>query len=186
MKKMHYVALAALSFVWAIQTAPTDKPDEALAKESETYCASTAQTKATPDLIKKKVNEAVKLLEEKCHAAYSSFHGKGSPFLFAGTYIWLNDLNGIMLLHPIKPGLVGKELLGLKDGNGKRFFLDLITVAKEKGEGWISYTWPKPGEKTRSLKVSFAKLAVIENDSIMVGCGTYDLTEEEVEALTKN
>lgn len=155
-----------------------------LAKESEAFCASTATTKATAALIEKKVDEAIALLSEKGVDAYKEFKGKDSKFLFAGTYLWINDYDAVMLFHPIKPGLVTKPLLNLKDSDGKLFFLEMVSVVKEKGQGWVSYMWPKPGEKVRSLKVSFVKKAVINGKPVVVGCGTYDLSAEEVAKLT--
>jgi len=158
--------------------------DIALAKESEAYCASTASEKPTPEIIIKKVDEACAILEKEGKKAFSKFHGKNSPFLFNGTYIWINDIQGKMLMHPIKPGLVGKDLIGLKDGNGKRFFVVMINVVKEKGAGWVDYTWPKPGEKERSLKVSYVKKAAVDGEDVVVGCGVYDLDEQIVADLT--
>jgi len=157
--------------------------EKALAKESEAKCVETASTKATPKLIKTKVAAAVALLNKEGKAAYAKFKGKGSEFLFAGTYIWINDYDGVMLMHPIKPAMVGKALLGLKDGNGKRFFVDMVDVVKNKGEGWVDYTWPKPGEKERSLKVSYVKKATVDGTPVVVGCGTYDLADAEVQKL---
>lgn len=159
--------------------------DVALAKESEEFCASTGSTKATSEMIIKKVNEAIKILETKGVEGYKELKGKDSKFLFAGTYLWINDYDGVMLMHPIKPGLVTKPLLNLKDSNGKLLFLEMVTKVKSNNEGWVSYMWPKPGEKARSLKVSFVKKAVINGKPVVVGCGTYDLSEAEVKALTK-
>lgn len=36
-------------------------------------------------------------------------------------YFWINDLNDLMVMHPIKPELDGKKLDQLKDKNGKTF-----------------------------------------------------------------
>lgn len=173
-----YLMLLCVMFLFTanIYAQLTDKVDKERAKISEAYCASTAEIKATKQMIMDKVDEAVALLEKEGKKAYGKFHGKGSKFLFAGTYIWLHDMKGVMLMHPIKLGLIGKELLGLKDGNGKRFFVEMIDISNTKGSGWVDYTWPKPGEKTRSLKLSFVKKAKVGKEEIVVGCGTYDLT----------
>lgn len=174
------ISLAIFSLTFA-QVSPEIS---ALAKESEAYCASTASTKATPELIKKKVDEAVAMFAKEGKAGFKKLKGKGSSYLFAGTYIWIHDFNNQMIDHPIKPALVGKMLAGLKDGNGKLFFVEMTDKVKKNGEGWVSYTWPKPGEKTRSLKVSFVKKAKVDGEDLILGCGTYDLTEEEVKKLT--
>lgn len=161
---------------------PNNTPE--LAKESETYCASTAGTKATQEMIEKKVDDVIALLKAKGTDAYKEMKGKDSKYLFAGTYITIQDYDGICYFHPIKSGIVGKNLLGLKDSNGKLFFLEMTTIAKEKGSGWVSYTWPKPGEKTRSVKASYVKKGTVNGVPVVVGCGTYDLSDAEVKALT--
>jgi len=40
--------------------------------------------------------------------------------------------------------------------------------------------WPKPGEKERSLKVSYVHKTKCDGEEIVVGCGVYDMTMEEV------
>lgn len=176
-------SLVMLTSVGVMLAAPSDA-DVKLAAESEKYCAATAATKATPQMIIDKVNEAVALVEKEGAASFKKFKGKGCTFIFAGTYIWINDMDGIMLMHPIKPGMEHQNYVGLKDGNGKRFFVDMITVCKEKGDGWVDYTWPKPGEKERSLKVSYVKKASCDGREVVVGCGVYDMTLEEIHAAT--
>ncbi len=150
-----------------------------LAEESVAYCKSTATTKPTPEMVISKVDQAARLLEKEGTAAFPKFMGKGSNFLFAGTYIWINDLNGVILMHPIKDKLVGKNLTGIKDKNGKRFIAMGVQLAEEQGSGWIGYLWPKPGEKEVSPKVSYVKKVRTPDGADMVlGCGVYDMNEE--------
>lgn len=170
--------------ILGIAFVPRAEPSEAeikLAKESEEYCKSTETTKATPQMIMQKMKEAVALLEKDGRSAFRNFKGKGSKFLFAGTYMWVNDYNGVMLMHPLKPNMNNQNLIGLKDSNGKRFFVDMITACKEKGSGWVDYMWPKPGEKERSLKIGYVHKAKCDGEDVVVGCGVYDMTIEEVQ-----
>ncbi len=132
-----------------------------------------------------KVREAHDLLVKEGEAAYPKFKGKDSKFIFAGTYIWLHDMQGVMLMHPMKYKMEGNRLIGLKDTNGKLFFAEMNKVAREKGEGWVSYMWPKPGEKDSSEKVSFVKLCKMKGDvEVVIGCGVYDMPADEVKKLT--
>lgn len=150
-----------------------------LSEESITYCQSTAVTKPTPDMVIAKVDQAAKLIEKEGTSAFPKFMGHGSEFLFAGTYIWINDLNGVILMHPIKNKLVGKNLTGIKDKTGKRFIAMGVQIAEEKGEGWIGYLWPKPGEKMVSSKVSYVKkVRTPDGTDMVVGCGVYDMKDE--------
>ena len=60
-------------------------------------------------------------------------------------YFWINDTNPIMVMHPYQSDLNGKDLSGFKDPNGKKLFIEMVNVCKEKGEGFVDYLWPKPG-----------------------------------------
>ncbi len=73
-------------------------------------------------------------------------------------YFWINDLHPRMVMHPIKPELDGKDLSGDKDPNGKALFVEFAKVAKDKGEGFVDYMWPKPNETRPSPKLSYVKL----------------------------
>ncbi len=73
-------------------------------------------------------------------------------------YLWINDLHPTMIMHPIKPELNGKDLTENKDPHGKHLFVEFAKVAKEKGEGFVDYMWPKPGEQEPMPKLSFVKL----------------------------
>ncbi len=155
--------------------------EKALAAESEAYCRSTASTKVTPQMIMDKVKEAGALLEKEGSNSLGKFQGKGSPFIFAGTYLWINDFDGVMLMHAMSPVMNGKNHLELKDKNGKFFFAEMIKICKGKGEGWIDYYWPKPGEKEPTLKVGYVRKARCDGKDVVVGCGVYDLTMADVE-----
>ena len=71
--------------------------------------------------------------------------------------------------HPIKPGLIGKNLMAAKDLNGKTFFAEFVNKAKNEGEGWVSYMWPKPGEKKPSPKVTYVEKVPGENVAMLAG-----------------
>ncbi|RJP80286.1 MAG: hypothetical protein C4522_08200 [Desulfobacteraceae bacterium] len=154
---------------------------EALSAEGEAAAAASASVKATPQMIMDKVDRACGLLSKEGKSAFMKFKGKDSEFIFAGTYIWIHDMKGVMQMHPIKHKMEGKELIGLKDVNGKRFFVEMNNVAKEKGSGWVDYMWPKPGEKSPSLKVSYIKKCVADGTELILGCGVYDMSMAEIE-----
>jgi len=88
-------------------------------------------------------------------------------------------------MHPIKHKMEGKELIGLKDITGKRFFVEMTNIAKEKGSGWVDYMWPKPGEKNPSKKVSYIKKCVVDGEDLILGCGVYDMSDSEIQTILK-
>jgi methyl-accepting chemotaxis protein len=74
-----------------------------------------------------------------------------------GEYIWINDMQPKMLMHPIKPELEGKDLSATKDPTGKFLFNEFVDVVKAKGSGFVFYMWPKPGQDKPVQKVSYVK-----------------------------
>jgi methyl-accepting chemotaxis protein len=72
-------------------------------------------------------------------------------------YIWVNDMTPIMIMHPIKPELDGKELSKNADPTGKLLFMEFVNTVKAKGEGFVDYMWPKPGIDKPVPKISYVK-----------------------------
>lgn len=70
-------------------------------------------------------------------------------------YIWINDYNDNMLVHPTLKGNVGD----LADKNGVRFIAEGTKLAKEKGSATLRYVWTKQGESASKYypKVSFVR-----------------------------
>ncbi len=165
--------VAVFLFVGLSGVAAEMTPDE-LAKASEARAVATAKDTLTTDLIVKKVDEAVELLGKKGAAAFPEFQGNGTPFIFAGTYIWIHDQSGVMRMHPIKYKLNGKNLINLADSTGKLFFAVMNEVCEDQGSGWVDYMWPKPGEKKPSPKISYVKQVKFGDDIFVAGSGTYD------------
>jgi cytochrome c len=187
MKLLYTGLIAVFCSVFLLSAVPglAQKTPDDLAKESEAACVASESTKATPQMIIDKVEKAAALLQKEGKAAFPKFRGKDSEFIFAGTYIWIHDLSGTMRVHPVKYKMEGQNLVDLKDSNGKLFFIAMNEVAKTKGAGWVEYTWPKPGEKTPSQKVSYVKLVKVEGEDLVLGCGVYDMPPEEVQKLVK-
>ena len=72
-------------------------------------------------------------------------------------YFWINGLNDLMIMHPIKPELDGQQLDQMKDPSGKLFFVEFNNVVKTKGGGFVDYLWPKPGFDAPVPKISYVK-----------------------------
>jgi methyl-accepting chemotaxis protein len=75
----------------------------------------------------------------------------------SGGYLWINDLQPKMVMHPTHPELDGKDLVDYKDPTGKRIFVEFTNLVKSQGAGFVAYMWPKPGESTPVRKISFVK-----------------------------
>jgi len=95
-----------------------------------------------------------------------------------GNYVWIQDTDGYMVMHPIKPGLNGNYLLDFEDPEGTKLFKKMDDIAEEKGGGMVSYMWEKPGAKQPTPKVSYVKLIPELNWIIGTGSWIKDITAE--------
>ena len=96
-------------------------------------------------------------------------------------YFWINDRNAVIVMHPIKPELDGKDLSNFKDKNGKRLFFEASKTVKEHGQGFVDYVWPKPGFSEEVQKISFVKGS--ERWGWVIGSGIY---VDDVNALFRS
>ena len=86
-------------------------------------------------------------------------------------YIWINNLQARMVMHPIKPQLDGTDLSESVDPTGKKFFVEMAKVCKSDGEGFVTYQWALPGTGDLCPKISYVKL--YEPWGWILGTGVY-------------
>ncbi len=94
-------------------------------------------------------------------------------------YFWLNDIQAKMLMDPYLPDLVGKDLMSFKDPSGKKIFVEILKVIREKGEGYVQYLWQRYEGKLPVPKVSLVRL--YKPWDWIVGTGLYLDTIEAYE-----
>ena len=70
-------------------------------------------------------------------------------------YFWINDLEPRMVMHPTNPALNGKSLVEYKDPNGVELFVEFVRTVQKSGDGFVHYSWPKPGSDSPQPKISY-------------------------------
>jgi methyl-accepting chemotaxis protein len=73
-------------------------------------------------------------------------------------YFWINDFHPRVVMHPVNAALVGQDVSGFADPNGKLIYMEAVAIAKRDGGGFMEYMWPKPGETEPKPKLSYVKL----------------------------
>jgi methyl-accepting chemotaxis protein len=73
-------------------------------------------------------------------------------------YLWINDLDSRIVMHPIKPELNGTDGSGISDPRGRGPFRIAAGIGRGAGAGYFTYDWPKPGHTQPVEKISYAKL----------------------------
>jgi methyl-accepting chemotaxis protein len=72
-------------------------------------------------------------------------------------YLSVNDSQPVMLMHPIKHNLVGKNLAGFTDPAGNHLFMEIVKAGNHEGGGFTDYLWSKPGSDEPVAKKSYAR-----------------------------
>lgn len=143
---------------------------------------------ATPDEVIIKVNEAVQYLKSKGVAGFSDFNNnKDARWVWKDSYVFVYSCrDNVMIAHPLRPDMVGRPVLQMKDDKGHLLFQDMCKAASASADGgWVEYWWPKPGEPTSSRKISYVHGAEVSfKPDIQVGAGIYD-DKMSVEELNK-
>jgi signal transduction histidine kinase len=67
------------------------------------------------------------------------------------------DPSGVELVNPGFPTLEGRNLLDLKDTQGKTAIREMLKVVQTSGSGWVDYMWPKPGRSVSTQKSAYVR-----------------------------
>jgi methyl-accepting chemotaxis protein len=86
-------------------------------------------------------------------------------------YFWINNTKPKMVMHPTEPKLDGKDLSNYKDPNGKELFNEFVKVAKNSGNGYVEYMWPKPNFDKPQPKLSY--IYYFKEWDWIIGTGIY-------------
>ncbi len=132
--------------------------------------ASAADKPATPDEAVAMVKRAVKFLKDNGRdKAFSEFSNPKGSFVDRELYIVVFSMTGTNLAHGNNSKIIGKDLIDMKDNDGKPIIRNFITIAQTKGSGWFDYKWPNP--VTHAIESKSTYLEKFED--IIVGVGIY-------------
>ncbi|MFH1152434.1 MAG: cache domain-containing protein [Pseudomonadota bacterium] len=87
-------------------------------------------------------------------------------------YFFIIDMQGDVILNAESPDLEGKSAIDLRDPENRPFIMEMITLAKNQGEGFLKYVWKLPEAGSRkATKISFVKH--IPGVDWIIGTGEY-------------
>lgn len=102
-------------------------------------------------------------------ALVQEINNKNPEFINGSIYLYLRGLDGVVIVHPINPKLVGKNMLDLPDADGKYYRKDIIALAKTKGKGWVDYRYNNPVSKQVENKTTY----ILRNNDVILEAGIY-------------
>lgn len=99
-------------------------------------------------------------------------------------YFWITDMHPVMVMHPYRSDLEGRDLTDFTDPQGVRLFVEFVEEVKRRSSGYVSYVWqwqddPDRMEAKESYIRGFAPWGWI------IGTGLYvDDLYREIETVT--
>ncbi|HKC13582.1 MAG TPA: cache domain-containing protein [Vicinamibacteria bacterium] len=99
--------------------------------------------------------------------AYADFTGKAPGFVDRDLYVMVYDLEGLVLAHGQNPKMVGKDLIDLRDADGKAWVRERVELARSKGKFWHDYKFTDPVTKKVLPKSTYCER--VESTAVCVG-----------------
>jgi len=118
----------------------------------------------------KMVHKAVKALGAGDKAkVYEEINDKKGTWVERDLYVMVYDMQGKVLAHGQNPKMVGKELIEMKDADGKAFVKERVELASTKGKFWQEYKFTDPLTKKVLPKSAYCEKV----DDAVVCAGIY-------------
>lgn len=123
------------------------------------------------------VEEAAGRLEGEGTTFFEELGRRGSRWFDDNHYFFCYGVDGRCLFHATAPELVGKQLMGLKDFNGKPVGQMVTDIGKKPGRdaaGWVFYLWEEGTQFAPSWKSSYIRKVVMPDGGVVIlGSGSY-------------
>lgn len=106
-------------------------------------------------------------------AAFGQFRDPASPFVFLGTYIFVLDAQGHLLVDPAYPTMVGRDLSQFVDAMGVPVLRALMAKLQQGDVAAVQYMWARPGTPGLSRKLIYARRIRDGGATLIVGSDFY-------------
>jgi signal transduction histidine kinase len=102
--------------------------------------------------------------------AFADFSRPDGGYVDGELYMFCHTADGVNLAHGGNPSFVGKNMMNIKDPDGKLANQEIIHTALEKGTGWVDFRWPNPATKKIEAKSAYV---IRVDDNTICGSGYY-------------
>jgi signal transduction histidine kinase len=155
------VSVLLASFVLAFGAISAPAQDKSKPASKGTAAEATA-------MVQKAIAHIKKAGREK---AFADFDNKSGPFTDRDLYVVVYDMNGKVLAHGANEKMIGKEVIELRDSDGKYFVKERVEMMSKgpEAKGWQDYKFMNP--VTRQIEPKSMYLQRYED--LIIGCGIY-------------
>jgi cytochrome c len=163
------------------------------ATETSAPAAQPAESSAAAPVTRGTVRQAQALLDAA--AAYlernppgravAAFNNQRGPFVQGDLYVFAVDSSGVMLAHGGEPqGLVGSNVMDLRDAAGKPLIREMFDALKASGAGSVDYIWLN--RVTNRLESKTTLVRQVGDHLLGVGYYTPRSSAEQARALLES
>jgi cytochrome c len=129
-----------------------------------------AESNATKDEAMAMVKKGVAFIRANGKdKGYAEISAKGSKFSDRDLYLVVYGLDGVVYAHGANEKMIGKNLIDLKDVDGKPFVKERVELAQSKGTFWQDYKFTNPVSKKIEPKQMYCE----KLDDVAVCGGIY-------------
>ena len=131
-----------------------------------------AQDKGTKDEATAMVDKAIahikKVGREK---AFADFSSKKAPWVDRDLYVVVYDMKGKVLAHGSNEKMIGKDVIELRDNDGKFFVKERVEMMSKgpEAKGWQDYKFMNPVSRQIEPKQMYLR----RFEDLIIGCGIY-------------
>ncbi len=129
------------------------------------------------------VEQAATLMEQKGEDALREFGQKGSRWFTDPYYLFIYQLDGTCVFHPVQAEWVGKNMSELRDMNGKpmvHFVTEIGEEPQKDASGWVFYLWPDKTQLIPQWKSAYVRKVVTPSGkTYVIGSGVYNIKIEK-------
>lgn len=103
--------------------------------------------------------------------AFTAFGRPDGGFVDGELYVFCLDASGTVVAHGGNPSIVGRDLSGVRDPDGRYPNVEANRMGLDHGRGWVRYRWPNPVSKRIEPKSVYV---IRVDDHTVCGSGFYE------------
>ena len=115
------------------------------------------------------VNDAAALMAQKGDAAFADFQVPHSRWRHGEYYLFVYAVDGTCVFHPEEPAFVGKNLIDLRDIDGRqvtRAITDIARRPEPDAGGWVFYMWEDRRQLSPAWKAAYIRKVVTPDGKV--------------------
>ena len=127
-----------------------------------------AQDRGTAAEAEAMVKKAVAFIKQNgAQTAYAEISNKQGQFVDRDLYVMVHSTEGKCLAHGANDKLIGRDMLEVKDSDGKTYMKERMELAKTKVSFWQDYKFTNPVSKKIEPKAAYCER--VDNTTVCSG-----------------